>query len=763
MSVLPMLGTLGYFGALALAPIFSWLGIAVGRDAAVLATQQYEDVNPAQLRHRGLELALRELLALWALCVAIFSLAMLWNPTCDWLGGVEFFAMGPLISGGLGCVCGILAVRWRPNATRGRQLAWGALPFVGCLSWGLLRLYFDPVVFAFDPFWGHFAGPIYDEAVAIGTRYQRFRFYNLSAAVSAWTLFALLVDGAGPIAARVRAKPSRLAWALASTAIALWMGLRPSAYGFHHTVGSISERLAAEYPTEHFVLHYSPGSLSATQIDDIAQEHEFAWQRLESTLGRAPATPVHSFLFDSEGQKRGLFGAGNVEVSTPWRGHIYLTYRAFPHPILHHELAHTFAGAFGDPLFGLSRRGLVLNVGLLEGVANALAPRPSDGLALHDQAAVLEQLDKRPPLSDIMGLGFWAHSASRAYTAAGSFCLWLLETEGAAKLMDLYGRAGGFQEVYGRPLLTLESEWLGFLKTRTIATRDVERERVRFERRSIFRRPCAHRIAELSRSANVARRSARDDEAIEDLREICALEANEPAHLLRLARAQASGKLETDASASLDLAAGLQGLTRTQLARIDELRADIALASGEYRTAIRNYEGARARPLREGALRGIDIKLQGARLGRDGRPDLAALILDYFAPFDARTPDWVRRMRSLENARALSEEAGTGLGPLGHYLAARQLLGAALVEEAHRHAELALSKAQGNWPSIELERAAWLLAVSLRARSGDEAGARALLDQHEARLAKSGGHRLAVRWWRERLAFAELYAPRNRE
>ena len=37
LSLLPLVGTLGYFGALALAPVFSLLGVAVGRDAAAVA------------------------------------------------------------------------------------------------------------------------------------------------------------------------------------------------------------------------------------------------------------------------------------------------------------------------------------------------------------------------------------------------------------------------------------------------------------------------------------------------------------------------------------------------------------------------------------------------------------------------------------------------------------------------------------------------------------------------------------------------------
>ena len=87
-----------------------------------------------------------------------------------------------------------------------------------------------------------------------------------------------------------------------------------------------------------------------------------------------------------------------------------------------------------------------INGALLEGFATALAPRAREHLDLHDQAAILDRLDKRPPLQSIMGPGFWGQSSSRAYATAGSFALWLLEHHGAAKLGDLYAHGGDVEQ-----------------------------------------------------------------------------------------------------------------------------------------------------------------------------------------------------------------------------------------------------------------------------------------------------------------------------
>lgn len=762
LSFVPMVGSLGYFGALALSPLFSWLGIFVGVDAG---HDRLLEADGGRQDGRRIWLATRELLALWALAVSVLTVGALWNPNCDLSAGLAFFAVGPLVSGWLGVVCGLLGSHLAkahdetvdPSRLRGAVIA--SIPFWVCLTVGLWRLYFDPVVFAFDPFWGHFAGPIYDEAVALGSRDLHFRAYNLSVAcigVVAW--FFVRHDPRGSYIVRAWKFRGPLALALVASLIAAWYGLRPTAHGFHQTRASIEEVLRGTEETEHFVIHYVPRTLTAIEIEDIALEHEHAWRQLQEKIGRAPADKVHSFIFDNENQKRALFGAGGVEVSMPYRGHIYLTYRPFPHNVLHHELAHTFAGEFGDPLLGLSRRGLFLNVGLIEGVANALAPRPADELGLHDQAAILDALDKRPPLTAIMGLGFWGQSASRAYTAAGSFCLWLLETRGAEKLMALYQNAGDFEAVYEQPLVDLESAWVEFLRTSPPSDEAIEKQRLRFERRSVFRRPCAHRAAELSRAAERARRAGDDAEAIEKLRELCSIESSEPRHVLALAAALAADERVPEALIELEALDASDALTDTDRARIEELEGDVALVASAWPTAVRAYTAALSHPLRESHMRAVQIKLRAAELGAQGDLVSARLIRRYFAPFDVITPPLTARLRAAAAAVELSRQPGQAA--LGHYLSARQYTNAGLVPEARLHIERSFELDAGEaalW-SPELRRAQNYLRVELRLREGDYAQARAALAPLANEAQGQGGYELRVEQWRARIDDYEAMA-----
>src|SRR5690606_1408157 len=92
----------------------------------------------------------RELGLLALMALGIVSAGQLWQPGCDYFGGLLFFVMGPVLSAAMGFGAGIwggVVGRRRPG-----QLAWGLVPLVACLVVGLWRLYADPVVFAYDPF-----------------------------------------------------------------------------------------------------------------------------------------------------------------------------------------------------------------------------------------------------------------------------------------------------------------------------------------------------------------------------------------------------------------------------------------------------------------------------------------------------------------------------------------------------------------------------------------------------------------------------------
>lgn len=755
LSFVPLVGTLGYESGFVLSPLATALGIAVGVDG-VRAWREREDRGPRPLRWLAGQGAI-ELSILAGLALGILLLAQLWQRNCDPWGGVGFFAMGPVLAAAMGWVCGL----WGGALGRRRaaQIALAGLGPATSTAIGLWRLWSDPVIFAFDPFWGYYSGAIYDEAVSIGPTYLSFRAYNVLAAGAALGVWRLAVDRS--------LRPSRpTSWGAVLPAItavglagglAAWMGLRGAAMGFTANVASITEVLSGVRETEHFIIHYNPRSPTARAIDVVAADHELAWAQLAEEMGRQPEGKVRSFVFANPGQKRVLMGAGRVQVAAPWRQQIYLDYRGWPHPVLPHELAHVFGKTIGDAVFGVSIDGVIPNIALIEGFATAMAPRASDRLDLHDQATVLERLGKRPPLAAIMGPAFFTQSSRVAYTTAGSFCRWLIDTRGFEPMAALYHSGGDFSAAYGEPLEALEQQWLAFLEQREGVTEDdVDAQAQLYERRSVFQRPCAHRAATLQEDVGRAQAQGRWAVALDGYRTLCTLEPERPEHKLGLSQTLAvTGQLE-DALEVLGEAMAMPDLTVTRRAQILEYRADVALAAGELHVAAASLAEALELSLSEGQRRGLLLKQAAA-----ADAELAPLVVDYYLMFEPESDGVAGAVERLYTAQRIRERPG--YEALGSYLMARQLLGVQLPGAARPRLEDALTSADAGHGLLgpEFVREARFQLVNACSQTGYWDEAEAVLDELAADDDLGNGHRLEVAQWRARVAFFREYFARE--
>lgn len=745
LTFVPLVGTLGYEHGFVIAPLASLGGIAVGVDTVRAA----RDRGGARLRELLAAIA-RELAILCAIALAMPLVGQLWQSACEPLGGLGFFLVGPVPSAMLGAICGL----WGGllGRTRRRALLLGAVPMIVSTAIGLWRLYADPVVFAYDPFFGYFSGSVYDEAVSIGRTYGVFRGYNALWAAFALLAFVAFVDPALRLhAMHRRARLVRGTPLAVLLVLCLALGLRGAQLGFTANIDSITEVLSATLETEHFTIHYMPRSAEARTLDAIAAEHELAYETLRTAMnGREPPGRVTSFVFANPEQKRKLMGAGTVQVAAPWRRQIYLDHRPFPHPVLLHELAHVFGAAVGDSIFGASRSGLRINVGLIEGFATALAPRESDRLDLHDQAAVLGRLGKRPPMALIMGPGFFTKASQVAYTAAGSFCLWLIETRGFEPMATLYHSAGDFEAAYGSPVEPLEQEWIAFLDAREIGEPDVAAVAQRFERPSVFERPCAHRAAEVRTEIDKAVGRGRFEDAVLGWRDLCKLEPEQAEHQLGLAQSLALAQKWNDAHAVLTEAAGREKLTTTMRASIAERDGDVALVLGDLAGAHEAYARALAEPQSEARRRVLQLRDLASTDG-----ELAPLVLEYLAPFDPTDDDLTRTVTSTWAAGEIARLPR--FAALGRYLLARQLLNAERASAASIEIARALADDGASLPSPEFLRAARLAQLEAAVLVGDWPTARAALAKLETDPDRARGY--VAQWdeWRARIEFHERY------
>ncbi len=738
---MPLVGNLGYEHAFVLGPVASIGGIGVGVGQARAARAA------ANLRLLPLaRVGARELAILSAIAFAMPLVGSLWQRSCQPLGGAPFFAMGPMLCAALGWICGIWGGALARTDRRAFLLA--LTPMIASTALGLWRLYAHPVVFAFDPFWGYFSGSVYDEAVSVGPTYLRFRGYNMLGAAVALVAFAAFMGPDG----RLRRLPRREALTRLGLVAILalpWaaIGLRGSHHGFTADRASITEVLTGTLETEHFVIRYAPRTADAREITAIGREHEFAWATLRARMnGREPAGKVESFVFPSTELKRRLMGAGTVQVAAPWRRQIYLDHRPFPHPVLHHELAHVFGATVGDSLFGVSRRGLAINIGLIEGFATAMAPREAERLDLHDQATVLRRLGKLPELAPIMGAGFFGKSSQVAYTAAGSFCLYLVETRGFEPLGVLYGTGGDFEQAYGGPLAPLESEWIAFLDGRDgVRDQDVAAAAQRFRRPSVFERPCAHHAADVR--AQIDRASARGKfaDAIGSWRELCSLEPEQPEHGLGLAHALAMAGDLDDAAGVLDELARAPDLTSTIRAAIAERRGDVELARGNREAANLAYQAAIAQPQGESRLRLLQLRIAAA-----ADAELTPVVLRYLAPFDAEGDDMVRAVQATATAAEIARLPGHA--GLGNYLLARQLLNVQASAAAAPLLVAALDPSE-RLPSPEMIRAARLALLEADVVQGNFARARSTLAALRGEADLGNGQVASYDEWAQRIEF----------
>ena len=369
--------------------------------------------------------------------------------------------------------------------------------------------------------------------------------------------------------------------------------------GFAIGRGDLEAVLDQTLRTEHFVVHYSAAS-GKTKADLALQREdlEFRYQQLVETLGDQPAGPVTIWEFPNADVKKSLVGAGHTLYAKPWTREIFLQSERFPSSRVRHELAHVFAGAFGDPIFGVSFRWRwrgplpvpTLAMGLVEGLAEAADTSDPDGATtIHQDAAAMIADGLAPPLAAIVGTGFSAQSGARAYTLAGSFCAFLLETRGAERLRALYRSAGDFDGTYRAPLATLESEWQQFLRRQPISDRDKARAAEQYRRPAIFKKICARELAARVGEARGLERVA-PDRAVRLLEDACRDDPHEPTYRLELAQARAFAGDRRAALEGLGRLAADADVTRPLHASAASLAAEIHFHAHDYANATSQQE-----------------------------------------------------------------------------------------------------------------------------------------------------------------------------
>jgi tetratricopeptide (TPR) repeat protein len=652
----PLFNLLGYESSLVLAVLASFFAVRQGvhvvhklRERLGHAARSASGPAPDEAPLRTvLGLWLRALLSVEAVLV-LPLLILLGNGlrvrNCSYASGLHFYALLPVASGAIGAAVGVAAALW--TAKRRRALALGCGLVVGSILVAVWRFAATPAIYAYDPFFGYYPGALYDEAVAVGRPLYWARLGHALVALALLAASAQGLDGYS-LQARLRASSRELVarrrgvrgLLLVLLLTAAGLHLKGGELGLYTDEATLRTELRGELVTPHFVLRYRPGGPVDKDLALYAREHELRYKQLHALLGVEPtwrpgllsrlagiAPPpqpsgqpvrVTSYLFDSAEQKRRLIGAANTYIAKPWRRSVYLQHEAWPHPILRHELAHVFAGAAGDRLLRLSLRGILPQPGLIEGLAVAADWR-GGGLTPHQAVKAMREDRIEPRLEQVLGLSFWAQPSSRAYTLVGSFCRFLLDKHGPAKLLRVYhdgGRPADFARVYGAPFSTLHAEWSAVIDAQPLDRRERELERERLRRPAVFHKVCAHELAVRKQKALALYAQGDAAGATALLRAVCADDPQEPQHLAELMEFQwSAGRYdESRATATALLAHPTQSmvLRGRALSRL----GDIAVVKGELDEAAERFRQAEALPLDPSSAR----QLVARRLALENEP-----------------------------------------------------------------------------------------------------------------------------------------------
>ena len=513
--------------------------------------------------------------------------------------GTVFFLLIPVVSVFFSATLGLLA----GFTLRRKGFIVGALVLIAIFAYSLLELYKEPTLFVYNPLFGFFPGPIYDEAIPVTDTLIAYRLITVL-----WGLLFLillyLANGFGY--RRVGA------WdflKLIAVGIALF-----TAYSYEHELGISFDReyitgeiLPASVETDHFIIYYDPASPEARRIKLIAGDHEWRYKELSGFLEVDSAEKIRSYIYPDADTRKKVVGAGDTTIANPIHKEIHLVYDTFPQPILKHELTHVMAGDFGTEYLRMSPK-----IGLLEGLAVA-ADWSGDVYDPHQWSKALIENGMAPDIEDIAGFGFWYAPPGQSYTLMGSFSRYLIDTYGMEKFKTVY-RTGDFS-LYGKSLPELEADWKKFLAGLPAPAGIDELAKSRFGAPAIFTATCPRRVAALK--AEGFRYYGEDNfrKARETFEEALGYDGQDPVLLNGLAY---SSYYEGDYDGAVKIAGQTGGLTEVDRAALENLKGNALWQKGDTEAAAGIFSRLRADTLPPDLEREIDVKLSA--VGTGGTP-----------------------------------------------------------------------------------------------------------------------------------------------
>jgi hypothetical protein len=678
LGFLPQLGGPGYDFALVCGVVLP-SAVAITHALGVARTRPL----PFAAVTRGI--ALGTVFGLVALLIAL--LHGLRAGFCDPAEGFSLVALGggfgALMGGASGAFAGLFAARVeRPRLRVAASVALGLSgPLLG-VALSLARFYTSPMVFAYDPYFGYFSGPLYDTVIASLWPLVTYRLGSVATLLALVAMVRLVEtpETGGGYGLHFKSRPGVACAGLAAAAVSLAISAAGTELGHFSTVHSIEQALGRKLRVGRCEVVYS----SAIQESDARRlgrecgAHLLQIERFFATNG---PEQVRVYLFANDVEKGRLMGAAHTYIAKPWRHEVYVQAAGFPHPVLGHELAHVVSESFGAGPFRVAGLwgGLIPDPGRIEGVATAASPDENDALTLSEWAAAMQRLGLLPGVDSLFQLGFFGHNAARAYTAAGAFIEFLRREHGPAAVRRWY-HGEPLAKVVSRDIPTLERRFRQSLEQVPLTDAMLANARARFERPSFFERRCPRIIDREVAEANERLQAADFTGARRSFTEVLRLDPHDSGARLGLQACNArAGHLNAAITGLAALAAAPDLAPWARLVALEH-RADALLQQGQVDAAREQYAALAAQLADEDRLRTLDVKREADEgLAREA---ILALLLG-----DEQGPSWDVAAPKLGEWSARDAASG-----LADYLVGKNLFNRGRIKDAALYLDRALSR-----------------------------------------------------------------------
>jgi tetratricopeptide (TPR) repeat protein len=652
---------------------------------------------------------------------------------CDLLQGLLLLLLGPvlgtLLGASWGTGAGLLAAHWGGRQRRKIALALAALGPIGGVLLSLGRFWTSPMIFAFDPFVGFFAGTLYDTVIDAVPRLTTYRAGTAGTLLAALCVAALLRrSGRGRLdLSLARERPACIAGALLGAAVSLGVYLEGPALGHYQTVATISAALGQRWASQRCDIIYAE-PIARERVKLLGTECDVHIARHEAYFGTSFRERVTVFLFLSAEQKGALMGASDTYIAKPWRREVYLQNENYPHPVISHELAHVVAGSFARGPFRVAGPlgGWIPDPGRIEGFAvAAAAPSLESDFTLLEWTRAMRDLGLLPPLHSVFRLSFLGKNSATAYTVAGTVVAWLHDTYGAAALRAWYAGADIQSAFHGKTLADLASEFGAQLDRVVLPPAVLALAKSRFDRPAIFGRRCPHVVDRLLVDASSAFERSELTEARASYDQSLRLDPSNFRARFGLASCDARAGAEAAAELRLHALAGDSALSQVQRGLSNERLGDAAAARGDFAQADQLYAEAERETFEEARRRTLAVKRFG--LQSSGRQ----AVLDLLVGDAARGTDWMQSSAELGAWSVREPELG-----ISDYLLGKNLYARSRWREAQPHLARALER---NLPIPSVRREALRTSIFADCALGDTERARATLRQYlvEAELSQA--------------------------